>query len=91
MSMLQLPQWETKITIQECFDLELIYYLPDTKVVRSSQNVLNYSFIPLVDCFEFRICLAGGCLCSQNINKYSNKPAKGKKEWFKDFKKIWHL
>ena len=44
--MLQLPQWETKITIQECFDLELIYYLPDTKVVRSSQNVLNYSFIP---------------------------------------------
>ena len=46
--MLQLPQWETKITIkitmQECFDLELIYYLPDTKVARS--NVLNYSFIP---------------------------------------------
>ena len=47
MSMLQLPQWETKITIQECFDLELIYYLPDTKVVRSSQNVLNYSFFSL--------------------------------------------
>ena len=44
--MLQLPQWETKITIkitmQECFDLELIYYLPDTKVARSSQNILNY-------------------------------------------------
>ena len=26
--------------------------------------------------FEFRACLAGRCLCSQNINKYSNKPAK---------------
>ena len=45
MSMLQLPQWETKITIQEYFDLELIY-LPDTKEARSSQNLLNYSFIP---------------------------------------------
>ena len=33
---------------------------------------------PLADCFEFRACLAGRCLCSQNINKYSNKPtAKG--------------
>ena len=26
--------------------------------------------------FEFRTCLAGRCLCSQNIKKYSNKPAK---------------
>ena len=24
--------------------------------------------------FEFRACLAGMCLCSQNINKYLNKP-----------------
>ena len=32
---------------------------------------------PLMDCFEFRACLAGRCLCSQNLNEYSNKPAKG--------------
>ena len=30
-----------------------------------------------MDCFEFRACLAGRCLCSQNSNEYSNKPAKG--------------
>ena len=38
---------------------------------------MNYSFIPFGVCFEFRACLAGRYLCSQNIIKYSNKPAKG--------------
>ena len=33
----------------------------------------------MADYFEFRACLAGRCLCSQNIYKYSNKPAKGYK------------
>ena len=38
-------------------------------------KVARFSFIPLWDCFELRTCLTGRCLCSQNINKYSNKPA----------------
>ena len=38
-----------------------------------SQIILSY---PLADCFEFQACLAGRCLCSQNINKYLNKPVK---------------
>ena len=35
----------------------------------------RFSFLPLWDCFELRACLTGRCLCRQNINKYSNKPA----------------
>ena len=38
--------------------------------------MLSYS---LADCFEFMACLAVRCMCSKNINKYSNKPAKGYK------------
>ena len=47
------------------------------------EDVLPYYMLlkisyPLMDCFEFRACLAGSrCLCSQNLNEYSNKPAKG--------------
>ena len=44
--------------------------------VASNGIILSY---PLADYFEFRACLAGRCLCSQNIYKYSNKPAKGYK------------
>ena len=44
-----------------------------TKVARSSKNLSNFSFLP----FEFRACLVSRCLCSQNINKYLNKSAKG--------------
>ena len=40
-------------------------------------NILSY---PLADCFEFRACLADRFLCSQKINKYSNKLPKGTKE-----------
>ena len=36
---------------------------------------LKYSYLAVN--FEFRACLAGRCLCSQNINKYSNNPTKG--------------
>ena len=43
-------------------------------LIKISRIILSY---PLADSFEFRVCLAGICLCSQNINKYSNKPAKG--------------
>ena len=46
------------------------------------EDVLPYYMLlkisyPLMDCFEFRACLAGRCLCSQNLNENSNKPAKG--------------
>ena len=43
-------------------------------LLKISWIILSYL---LVDCFEFRTYLTGRCLCSQNINKYSNKPAKG--------------
>ena len=46
--------------------------LPD--LLKISQIICSY---PLADCSEFRACLAGRCLCSQNINKHRNKPAKG--------------
>ena len=39
----------------------------------------------MADCFEFRTCLASRCLCSQNINKYSNKPTKGYKRMIQRF------
>ena len=36
-----------------------------TKVARSTLNLLNYSFVhPMADCFEFRACVAGRCMCS---------------------------
>ena len=41
---------------------------PDFKITRV---ILPY---PFVDCFELMAFWAGRCLCSQNINKYSNKP-----------------
>ena len=51
-----------------------IYFkLKQPDLFKISQIIVSY---PLADCFEFRACLAGRCLCSQNINKYSNKPAK---------------
>ena len=40
------------------------------------EDVLPY-YMLLKICFEFRACLAGRCLCSQNLNEYSKKPAKG--------------
>ena len=43
--------------------------LPD--LLKISQIILSY---PLADCIEFSACLAGGCMCSQNISKYSKKP-----------------
>ena len=46
--------------------------LPD--LLKISQIILS---CPLADCFEFRAFLASRFLCSQNIKKYSNKPAKG--------------
>ena len=52
--------------------------------------VFKFSWIihsyPLADCFEIRTCLIDKCLCSQNINKYSNKPAKGYKRKIRRFK-----
>ena len=47
-----------------------------------SQIILSY---PLADSFEFRACFASRCLCSQNINKYSNKPTKGYKRMIQRF------
>ena len=49
---------------------------------KCSGIILSY---PLVDCFEFRTCLAGRCLCSQKINKYSNKPAEVYKRMIQRF------
>ena len=48
-----------------------------SQILLKSLELLSLS-CPLADCFEFRACLAGRCLCtcSQNINKYSNKSAK---------------
>ena len=45
--------------------------LKQPDLLRISRIILSY---PLVDCFELQGLLG---LCSQNINKYSNKPAKG--------------
>ena len=42
--------------------------------VKNTQFILSY---PLADYFAFKACFAGRCLCSQNMNKYSNKPTKG--------------
>ena len=39
----------------------------------------------MADSFELRACLADKCLCSQNINKYSNKPTKGYERFEEDF------
>ena len=44
-----------------------------------------------MDSFELRACLASRCLCSQNIDKSSNKPAIGYKRIIQDIKKIWLL
>ena len=46
--------------------------LKQPDLLKISQIILSY---PLADYFEFRACLADRCLCSQNINKYSNKHA----------------
>ena len=40
--------------------------------------ILSY---PLADWFEYKFCLVGRFLCSQNINKYLNKP-------FKEYERI---
>ena len=53
--------------------------------------ILSIFLYPLADYFEFKTCLAGRCLCSQNMNKYSNQPTKGYKRLLEDFKKIWLL
>ena len=49
--------------------------MPD--LLKISRIILSY---PLADCFGFRSCLAGRCLCRQKINKYSHKPLKGTME-----------
>ena len=61
--------FQTTKTIKKAPKTNIIHQSSCTKVVRSSNLKLF--------CFEFRVCLAGRCLCSQKINKYSNKPAKG--------------
>ena len=53
-----------------------LHFMPKKKMSKLQIiKVARFSFIPLWDCFELRTCLTGRCLCSQNINKYSNKPA----------------
>ena len=54
-------------------------YIGIIKAARSSQNLSNYSFIPFGRLFRIKVYLAGICLCSQKINKYSNKSIKGYK------------
>ena len=58
-----------------CFNIHFYYAkVARTDLHKISRIILSY---PLAECFEFRACLAGRCLCSQNIKKYLNKPAKG--------------
>ena len=57
-----------KTSIRYAIDLKY----PD--LLKISGIILSYH---LADCFELKACLAGRFLCSQNINKYSNKPVKG--------------
>ena len=76
-----------------CINLPGVLKIFLTKVVRSSfkiyQIILSY---PLVDCFQFRACLASRCLRSQNIYKYSNKPVKGvQKNNSKILRRSWYF
>ena len=58
------------------FPIFLPTYLVEPELLKISLIILSYS---LAECFEFMTCLAVRCMCSKNINKYSNKPAKGYK------------
>ena len=69
-------QWVKKgENITMFFDI-FLHFMPKKKMSKLQIiKVARFSFIPLWDCFELRACFTGRCLCRQNINKYSNKPA----------------
>ena len=58
---------------------ELYALVVRTKVYAISYPPLDHEIAGLADFFKFRACLAGRYLCSQNVNKYSNKPTNGHK------------
>ena len=71
--------WDEKVAFQSFlqggpkfinFMMLVVLMLPD--LLKISGIIFSYH---LPDGFEFRACLASRCLCSQNINKYSNKHA----------------
>ena len=49
------------------------YILKQPDLLNISRIILSY---PLADYFQLMISLAGRCMSSQNINRYSNQPNK---------------